>query len=63
MANAANDSNESFQLSETWNSKDKSVMSQNTKACIGHATYTTIGRTATVLGTIGKALDDVLQIA
>ncbi|CAF2998308.1 unnamed protein product [Rotaria sp. Silwood2] len=62
MSNVAKDSNESFQLPETWNSKDKSVMSQNTKACIGHAAYTAIGRTALVLGAIGKALDDVLPI-
>ncbi|CAF1374363.1 unnamed protein product [Rotaria sordida] len=63
MANAANDSNAFFQLPGTWNSKDKSVTSQNTKACIGHVAYTIVGRPATILGAIGKVLDSTIQIA
>ncbi|CAF4052580.1 unnamed protein product [Rotaria sordida] len=50
-------------VERTWNSKDKSVTSQNTKACIGHVAYTIVGRPATILGAIGKVLDSTIQIA
>ncbi|CAF4610805.1 unnamed protein product, partial [Rotaria magnacalcarata] len=38
-------------------------MPENTKACIGHAAYTTVWQATMVLGAIGNALDDIIRIA
>ncbi|CAF4848972.1 unnamed protein product, partial [Rotaria magnacalcarata] len=63
MVNNAKDSNRYFQISEKCNSEYKSLMPENTKACIGHAAYTTVGQATMVLGAIGNALDDIIRIA